>query len=96
MLGYQVGGDSDKVAIHPHLKPKFLTGNPDLILTFSNPKLMENCAFHPCIRYGLSSSPTGEYPNAALTITVELNADTKSGIEITSYPSSHQMVISSY
>lgn len=28
-----------------------LSGTPDLILTFSNPKLMENCAFHPCIRY---------------------------------------------
>ncbi|ORX40010.1 putative adaptor complex subunit medium chain 3 [Kockovaella imperatae] len=28
-----------------------LSGNPDLLLTFSNPKLISNCSFHPCIRY---------------------------------------------
>lgn len=28
-----------------------LSANPDLQLTFSNPKIMSNCAFHPCIRY---------------------------------------------
>ncbi|RSH93999.1 hypothetical protein EHS25_006652 [Saitozyma podzolica] len=28
-----------------------LSGNPDLLLSFTNGKLMENCSFHPCIRY---------------------------------------------
>lgn len=28
-----------------------LSGNPDLLLTFSSPKLAENCSFHPCVRY---------------------------------------------
>ncbi|KAJ9119511.1 hypothetical protein QFC22_003219 [Naganishia vaughanmartiniae] len=27
------------------------SGNPDLLLTFANPKTMENCSFHPCVRY---------------------------------------------
>jgi hypothetical protein len=27
-----------------------LSGNPDLLLTFTNSKVMTNCAFHPCIR----------------------------------------------
>ncbi|WVQ78401.1 hypothetical protein IAT38_000487 [Cryptococcus sp. DSM 104549] len=29
-----------------------LSGNPDLLLNFANPKVMDNCAFHPCIRNG--------------------------------------------
>ncbi|OCF36507.1 AP-3 complex subunit mu [Kwoniella heveanensis BCC8398] len=29
-----------------------LSGNPDLLLNFANPKVMSSCAFHPCIRYG--------------------------------------------
>ncbi|WRT67265.1 uncharacterized protein IL334_004232 [Kwoniella shivajii] len=28
-----------------------LSGNPDLLLSFSNPKVLDECAFHPCIRY---------------------------------------------
>ncbi|KAK8869688.1 hypothetical protein IAR55_000256 [Kwoniella newhampshirensis] len=28
-----------------------LSGNPDLLLNFANPKVMDNCAFHPCVRY---------------------------------------------
>ncbi|WWD10014.1 hypothetical protein V865_008147 [Kwoniella europaea PYCC6329] len=28
-----------------------LSGNPDLLLNFSNPKVLDECAFHPCIRY---------------------------------------------
>lgn len=28
-----------------------LSGNPDLLLSFSSPKLAENCSFHPCVRY---------------------------------------------
>ncbi|GHJ86856.1 hypothetical protein NliqN6_3258 [Naganishia liquefaciens] len=28
-----------------------LTGNPDLLLTFANPRIMDNCSFHPCVRY---------------------------------------------
>ncbi|WWD16046.1 hypothetical protein CI109_100471 [Kwoniella shandongensis] len=28
-----------------------LSGNPDLLLNFANPKMMDNCAFHPCVRY---------------------------------------------
>ena len=27
-----------------------LSGNPDLLLTFGDPKVMQNCSFHPCIR----------------------------------------------
>ncbi|WVR05293.1 hypothetical protein IAU60_002306 [Kwoniella sp. DSM 27419] len=29
-----------------------LSGNPDLLLSLANPAAMDNCAFHPCIRYG--------------------------------------------
>ncbi|WWC60961.1 uncharacterized protein I303_103538 [Kwoniella dejecticola CBS 10117] len=28
-----------------------LSGNPDLLLNFANPKVLDECAFHPCIRY---------------------------------------------
>nr|ODN87950.1 AP-3 complex subunit mu [Cryptococcus depauperatus CBS 7841] len=28
-----------------------LSGNPDLLLNFGNPRVMSQCAFHPCIRY---------------------------------------------
>lgn len=28
-----------------------LSGNPDLLLNFSDPKRMHQCSFHPCIRY---------------------------------------------
>ncbi|KAI5448830.1 hypothetical protein NCC49_006334 [Naganishia albida] len=28
-----------------------LTGNPDLLLSFANPRIMDNCSFHPCVRY---------------------------------------------
>ncbi len=29
-----------------------LSGIPDLLLTFKNPKLIDDCSFHPCVRYG--------------------------------------------
>jgi len=29
-----------------------LTGMPDLTLTFSHPDVMQDCSFHPCVRYG--------------------------------------------
>ncbi|ODN98475.1 AP-3 complex subunit mu [Cryptococcus wingfieldii CBS 7118] len=29
-----------------------LSGNPDLLLSFANPKTMDQCSFHPCIRHG--------------------------------------------
>ena len=29
-----------------------LSGIPDLMLTFKNPKLIDDCSFHPCVRYG--------------------------------------------
>ncbi|KAE8541076.1 hypothetical protein D1P53_002430 [Cryptococcus gattii VGV] len=28
-----------------------LSGNPDLLLSFSDPKRMHQCSFHPCVRY---------------------------------------------
>ena len=28
-----------------------LSGNPDLVLRFSTPKVADNCSFHPCVRY---------------------------------------------
>jgi len=28
-----------------------LSGIPDLLLTFSNPELIDDCSFHPCVRY---------------------------------------------
>jgi hypothetical protein len=27
------------------------TGTPDLLLTFTNPQVLTDCAFHPCVRY---------------------------------------------
>ncbi len=29
-----------------------LSGIPDLLLTFKNPNLIDDCSFHPCVRYG--------------------------------------------
>jgi len=29
-----------------------LSGIPDLLLTFKDPKLIDDCSFHPCVRYG--------------------------------------------
>jgi len=29
-----------------------LTGMPDLTLTFSAPEMMQDCSFHPCVRFG--------------------------------------------
>eukprot|EP00003_Mantamonas_plastica_P000798 TRINITY_DN1060_c0_g2_i1.p2 TRINITY_DN1060_c0_g2~~TRINITY_DN1060_c0_g2_i1.p2 ORF type:complete len:228 (+),score=55.84 TRINITY_DN1060_c0_g2_i1:1185-1868(+) len=28
-----------------------LSGMPDLLLVFQNPKLLDDCSFHPCVRY---------------------------------------------
>ena len=28
-----------------------MTGTPDLLLTFTNPHVLTDCAFHPCVRY---------------------------------------------
>lgn len=32
---------------HPTLPP----GTPDLLLTFTNAKVLDDCSFHPCVRY---------------------------------------------
>jgi len=29
-----------------------LSGIPDLLLTFKNPEVIDDCSFHPCVRYG--------------------------------------------
>jgi len=29
-----------------------LSGVPDLLLTFADPELIDDCSFHPCVRYG--------------------------------------------
>ena len=29
-----------------------LSGVPDLLLTFKDPKIIDDCSFHPCVRYG--------------------------------------------
>ena len=29
-----------------------LSGIPDLLLTFKNPQVIDDCSFHPCVRYG--------------------------------------------
>lgn len=28
-----------------------LSGMPDLMMTFKDPSLIDDCAFHPCVRY---------------------------------------------
>lgn len=35
-----------------------VVGNPDLLLTFTNPRIMDNCSFHPCVRYVPSFRPS--------------------------------------
>jgi len=33
---------------------RYITGTPDLLLTFTNPHVLTDCAFHPCVRCVLS------------------------------------------
>lgn len=44
VLSWDVSG-----SIHAQSK---LSGVPDLLLTFDDPKIMDDCSFHPCVRYG--------------------------------------------
>mmetsp|Transcript_18499 Transcript_18499/g.26126 ORF Transcript_18499/g.26126 Transcript_18499/m.26126 type:complete len:464 (-) Transcript_18499:144-1535(-) len=45
--GNMISSDlSGSIQVQSHL-----SGVPDLILTFKNPEVIEDCSFHPCVRY---------------------------------------------
>mmetsp|Transcript_1873 Transcript_1873/g.1982 ORF Transcript_1873/g.1982 Transcript_1873/m.1982 type:complete len:456 (-) Transcript_1873:36-1403(-) len=56
-----------------------LSGVPDILLTFSDPDVIDDCAFHPCVRYGkfeLDKVVSFVPPDGAFTLmTYRLKAD---------------------
>ncbi|KGB79746.2 AP-3 complex subunit mu [Cryptococcus deuterogattii R265] len=80
-----------------------LSGNPDLLLSFSDPKRMHQCSFHPCVRYdGVLSfiPPDGkfrllEYESVSDSARAPVPIQLKAGLTIEDYGGRFTLTLSS-